>query len=251
VQHPAHGDIGNQNTATGLIALSQPLPKPVVHTPTETKVVEGVAAPGDGGNSIPAPTPFLTTVEKRGIIRLTYLSRSQAAAENGCNGHQPVPSGGDRPPALQDLGRGRDCPPQILCTGRRLHHAFGIGAALFIATHDYARKEHATGFLVPTEGIARITPPRSGTITAVHLSEGQHVERGAPLLTLTDAATSDRGEDIDDAKAAWLHEQHDHVKDQVRLERQKAEAEEQRPLLRNPRPAANRLTATPSAAPCR
>src|SRR5947208_11963068 len=52
-----------------------------------------------------------------------------------------------------------------------------LAMALFIATHNYARKEHAVGFLVATEGIARITPPRDGTITAVHVSEGQHVER--------------------------------------------------------------------------
>jgi len=84
-----------------------------------------------------------------------------------------------------------------------------LAMALFIATHDYARKEHASGFLVPTEGIARISPPRAGTITAVHVSEGQHVGRG-------------------DAKAARLREQHAQLQDQIRLERQKAEVEEQR-----------------------
>jgi membrane fusion protein len=72
-----------------------------------------------------------------------------------------------------------------------------LAMALFVSSHNYARKEHATGFLVPTEGIARIMPPRSGTITAVHVSEGQHVERDAPLLTVTDTETSDRDENID------------------------------------------------------
>jgi membrane fusion protein len=75
-----------------------------------------------------------------------------------------------------------------------------LAMALFIATHNYARKEHAVGFLVATEGIARITPPRDGTITAVHVSEGQHVDRGAPLLTVIGAETSNLGENIDDAK---------------------------------------------------
>ena len=87
--------------------------------------------------------------------------------------------------------------------------------ALFIATHNYARKEHAVGFLVATEGIARITPPRDGTITAVHVSEGQHVERGAQLLTVIGAETSNLGENIDDAKVSRLREQRDHLKDQV------------------------------------
>ena len=103
-----------------------------------------------------------------------------------------------------------------------------LAMALFIATQSYARKEHAAGFLVPAEGIARITAPRAGTITEVHVIEGQHVERGAPLLTVTDAETSDRGENIDDAKADRLREQRDHLKDQILLERQKLDAEAQR-----------------------
>src|SRR5215472_4238902 len=67
-----------------------------------------------------------------------------------------------------------------------------LGMVLFIGTHNYSRKEHAVGFLVATEGIARITPPRDGTITAVQVGEGQYVERGAPLLTVIGAETSDR-----------------------------------------------------------
>jgi membrane fusion protein len=107
--------------------------------------------------------------------------------------------------------------------------AFSVFAmALFVATHSYARKEHAAGFLVPTEGIARISPPRDGTIIAVYVGEGQHVERGAPLLTVTDAETSDRGENIDDAKTDRLREQSDRLKDQIRLEHEKSHAEEQR-----------------------
>ena len=42
-----------------------------------------------------------------------------------------------------------------------------LAAALFIGTQSYARKEHATGFLVPSAGVARITPPRPGSITVV------------------------------------------------------------------------------------
>ena len=103
-----------------------------------------------------------------------------------------------------------------------------LAMTLFIATHSYARKEHAAGFLVPTEGIARITLPRSGTITAVDVSEGQYVERGAPLLAVTDAETSAGGENIDDAKANELREQRSHLEDQIRLEREKSAAEGQR-----------------------
>jgi membrane fusion protein len=103
-----------------------------------------------------------------------------------------------------------------------------LAMALFIATHSYARKEHAVGFLIATKGIARITPPRDGTITAVQVGEGQHVERGAPLLSVTGAETSDRGENIDDARLDRLREQRDRLKDQIRLEQQKSDSERQR-----------------------
>jgi membrane fusion protein len=103
-----------------------------------------------------------------------------------------------------------------------------LAMSLFTATHNYARKEHAVGFLVATEGIARITPPRDGTITAVHVNEGQYIERGGPLLSVTGAETSDRGENIDDAKVGRLSEQRDRLRDQIGLEGQKSDAEKQR-----------------------
>lgn len=103
-----------------------------------------------------------------------------------------------------------------------------VVASLFIATQTYARKEHAAGFLLPTTGIARIVPPRAGTITAVAVSEGQHVEPGAALLTVTDAATSEYGENIDAAKIDELRKQRDRLTDQIALERDKAVIEAQR-----------------------
>jgi membrane fusion protein len=103
-----------------------------------------------------------------------------------------------------------------------------VAAALFVGTQSYARKEHATGFLVPTAGIAQMTPPRSGTITAVFVAEGGHVARGRPLLSVTDAVTTERGENVDAATAAELRIQRDRLQDQIRLERQKALLDGQR-----------------------
>ena len=100
-----------------------------------------------------------------------------------------------------------------------------IAAALFIGTQSYARKEHATGFLVPSAGIARIAPPRPGTVIDVAVREGQHVERGALLLTVSDAETSERGENVDTAKALELQAQRDRLRDQIGLEREKSQLE--------------------------
>jgi membrane fusion protein len=100
-----------------------------------------------------------------------------------------------------------------------------IAAALFIGTQSYARKEHATGFLVPSAGVARIAPPRPGTVMDVAVREGQHVERDALLITVSDAETSERGENVDTAKAFQLQAQRDRLRDQIGLEREKSQLE--------------------------
>ena len=56
-----------------------------------------------------------------------------------------------------------------------------LAAAIFISTQSNARKEHGTGFLMPSRGVLRIAPPRLGNITAVAVRESQHVEQGAVL----------------------------------------------------------------------
>src|SRR5215469_4134922 len=103
-----------------------------------------------------------------------------------------------------------------------------VAALLFISTQNYARKEHAAGFLLPITGIARVVPPRAGTITAVAVAEGQHVAPGAPLLIVTNMVTSEHGENIDSAKLDELRKQRDRLKDQISLEHDKATIEAQR-----------------------
>ncbi len=68
---------------------------------------------------------------------------------------------------------------------------------IFLFMAQYARKETVRGYLTPTAGTAKIFTPRQGTIRAVHVKEGQHVELGQPLLTIaTDQIAAD-GEDVD------------------------------------------------------
>jgi membrane fusion protein len=100
-----------------------------------------------------------------------------------------------------------------------------LAAALFIVTQSYARKEHATGFLEPSAGVARLTPPRPGTVISVAVREGRHVEQGAVLLTVSDAETSERGENVDAAKAGELQAQRDRLRDQISFAREKSQLE--------------------------
>lgn len=53
---------------------------------------------------------------------------------------------------------------------------------------SYARKETVSGWITPDKGLARVTAATYATVEAVHASEGAAVEKGAPLLTLSQDA---------------------------------------------------------------
>ncbi|MGY2046642.1 HlyD family secretion protein [Methylobacterium sp. JK268] len=104
----------------------------------------------------------------------------------------------------------------VLCT---------VGLVTFVATGSYARKEHASGYLAPRLGVAAVVASRPGTITAVHVEEGQVVEKDAPLLTVTVEQSGEHGGGIDTAVLANLREQREHLEDQIGLERRRMAAE--------------------------
>ncbi len=67
-------------------------------------------------------------------------------------------------------------------------------ASLFIA--QYARKETATGYLTPAAGTAKVFAPQQGTITALYVEQGQSVEQGQPLFTVTTSQFATSGADV-------------------------------------------------------
>jgi membrane fusion protein len=67
-------------------------------------------------------------------------------------------------------------------------------AFLFFA--QYARKETVTGYLTPVSGTARIFAPQQGTISAIYVEQGQLVEAGQPLLSVTTDQIASNGEDV-------------------------------------------------------
>jgi membrane fusion protein len=106
-----------------------------------------------------------------------------------------------------------------------------VGAMLvFLASGTYARKEPAKGFTISTAGVAKITAPRPGVITAVHVAEGDVVTKNAPLLTISEEKSTSRGDGIDAAAIESLHQQQSRLREQIDLERRKTEAGRQRLL---------------------
>jgi membrane fusion protein len=100
----------------------------------------------------------------------------------------------------------------------------------FLGSGTYARKEPAKGFTISTAGVAKITAPRPGVITAVHVAEGDIVTKNAPLLTISEEKSTSRGDGIDAAAIESLHQQQSRLREQIDLERRKTEAGKQRLL---------------------
>jgi membrane fusion protein len=72
-----------------------------------------------------------------------------------------------------------------------------FAAATFAATATYARKTTVSGFLVPDQGMIRITSQAQGTLRSVLVKEGDNVDKGTRLAILdvsTATATGNTGE---------------------------------------------------------
>lgn len=73
-----------------------------------------------------------------------------------------------------------------------------ILAILFWGT--YARKELVHGYLIPDKGIVKIYSPQPGTVSKVHVREGDSVQEGQILITVLSERSIQGGSDIDALK---------------------------------------------------
>jgi membrane fusion protein len=98
----------------------------------------------------------------------------------------------------------------------------------FLILAQYARKETVTGYLAPTAGVVRVVAPRPGTISAVHVIEGEMVEAGQSLLTIAVDQTMADGKNVDTAVLDFLNRQGDLLTEQIALQEKRAVAERSR-----------------------
>ena len=108
-----------------------------------------------------------------------------------------------------------------------------VAAALiaFLFFAQYARKETAVGYLTPTRGTAKILVPRRGSIREVHVTEGDTVTEGHPLLTIeTDQIAAD-GSDVNAALLETLVSQKELLARNIEGEEQRSESERERLTL--------------------
>src|SRR4051812_16121838 len=72
-----------------------------------------------------------------------------------------------------------------------------VGAiAGFLDNATYSRKETVVGYLTPSVGTAKIFASQPGTVQRVDVEEGDIVQQGQPLLTVTTDQIAASGTDI-------------------------------------------------------
>jgi membrane fusion protein len=105
---------------------------------------------------------------------------------------------------------------------------FAAGGA-FLVRGVVPRVETASsGYLEPAGGVTRVRAPRQGTVSEVHVRDGQLVERGDPIVTLQSDQTTVSGAVAEAKIADQLHSQRADLEQQVAREREWRLSEERR-----------------------
>lgn len=73
--------------------------------------------------------------------------------------------------------------PLAVLTALVLVTAVAVGA--FLVEGRYTRKAHVTGYLVPDQGVRRVSAPQGGVVLQSHAREGRSVKQGEPLYVLS------------------------------------------------------------------
>jgi membrane fusion protein len=74
-----------------------------------------------------------------------------------------------------------------------------IAAALFVTSAHYARRESASGQLVPAEGSVRLAAPISGVVKRLPVREGQFVKQGQPVVVIAADRVLRGGQQVDES----------------------------------------------------
>jgi membrane fusion protein len=106
--------------------------------------------------------------------------------------------------------------------------AFVALSIVLLVIGQYSRKATVSGYLVPAAGTAKIFALQRGTITKVHVQEGEDVHEDQPLLTIDRSQISANGEDVDAAILKTLLTQRDQLQGQIAREEERGVSERER-----------------------
>ena len=103
-----------------------------------------------------------------------------------------------------------------------------IAIIAFACGAQYARKETVVGYLRPTAGTAKIFVPQRGVVKELHVTDGDQVEDGQPLLTISTEQIARDGQDINSTILSTLALQRDLIRKQIDAEEERGRSEAER-----------------------
>jgi membrane fusion protein len=109
-----------------------------------------------------------------------------------------------------------------------LFAGFVVLGILLLVIGQYSRKATVSGYLIPASGTAKIFALQRGTITKVHVTEGQEVQEQQPLLTIATTQISATGEDVNAVILSTLLSQRDELNGQIGGEARREASERDR-----------------------
>ena len=72
-----------------------------------------------------------------------------------------------------------------------------IIVAVFLSFGTYARRENVSGYLLPDKGMVKVYAVQTGLVSDIHVAEGDQVEKGDLLLTISTQKTNNQSTDVD------------------------------------------------------
>jgi membrane fusion protein len=107
--------------------------------------------------------------------------------------------------------------------------AVAIAVAItFAFIGQYSRKETVAGYLTPISGTSKIFVIQPGTIKQIHVSDGQQVRDGEPLLTIDTGQIAANNLDVNSTILDTLRNQRELLITQIAAEEQRAKSERER-----------------------
>lgn len=93
---------------------------------------------------------------------------------------------------------------------------------------NYARKETVNGYLVPDEGLAKVYAKSTGVVSHTFVQEGQFVESGSQLLTVSTGRATENTSDIDAVIISELSKSQSSIETKIEEEQRLSQVEVQK-----------------------
>lgn len=94
-----------------------------------------------------------------------------------------------------------------------------VGLVALLTAGSFHRRERVPGYIAPAAGLIRVHSPRVGTVSRLHVAEGQSVRQGAVLFSIVSPRDAASGVDVDQAQIDRLREEEASLRGRLEAER--------------------------------